>query len=246
VSAAPVSPRSEATGVAPRTAKALAQTDFCDDAEVGCEPTGAHGKLAVNFATGHAGYECKECHYIGGRLAFKPGGLAFLPAPSPRPYFNADTNTCSNIACHYVKPGTFTYSFPGGDGEPVQNTVPYGGGTPQPTPDWYATGASCGACHRSPPYAPSPPYDANQPYTWHSGYHGGFLADNNCQFCHPDAVGTFTGFSTSIPPQPVWVGLGLSTATNCGPARNQPCAALHANGGLNVQATFSSRCFGCH
>ena len=156
----------------------LVQADFCDDAGIGCPPTGAHGALAVNFVSGHAGYECEECHYVGGRLALEPasrGGLAFLPPPAARPYFDASSKTCSNVACHTVPAGTYTYSFPDGEGEPAPNTVPYGGGTPQPTPSWYTTGASCSACHVSPPV-----YNG-VPYSWHSGLHGGSVANNNCQ-----------------------------------------------------------------
>jgi hypothetical protein len=221
----------------PSTAK-LVQADFCDDAEAGCPPTGAHGALAVNFVTGHAGFECKECHYVGGRLAFKPaskGGLAFLPAPGPRPSFDASSKTCSNVACHTVTKGTFSYYFPGGDGEPVLNTVDYGGGTPQPTPSWYATGASCSACHVSPPVY------GGVPYAWHSGLHGGSVANNNCQLCHLDAVSVYLGAGN-------WTAVGLSTATNCTVkgVPNQPCSLLHANGTVNVNATFKSTCFGCH
>jgi predicted CxxxxCH...CXXCH cytochrome family protein len=239
VDAAPANAGQEVTAVAPRTGNLLAQADFCDDAESPtCIPTGAHGKLAVNFATGHAGFECKECHYIGGRLAFKPaskGGLAFLPAPAARPYFDATAKTCSNIACHTVPAGTFSYYFPGGDGEPVLNTVPYGGGGPQPTPNWYSTGASCSACHVSPPR-----YNG-QPYAWHSGLHGGTLAYNDCQLCHLDATSSYQGGG-------VWNAVGLSTATNCtvNGVPNQPCSKLHANGALNVNATFRTQCFGCH
>jgi hypothetical protein len=149
--------------------------------------------------------------------------------------------TCSNVACHTVPAGTFTYSFPGGDGEPVLNTVPYGGGTPQPTPSWYATGASCSACHLSPPVY------GGVPYNWHSGLHGGSVANNNCQLCHLDAVSVY------VAPQfpgaaGTWTAVGLSTATNCTVkgVPNQPCSLLHANGVLNVNATFRSSCFNCH
>lgn len=241
VKAAPAAEPQQGAGVqrAPRgTATLLSQADFCDDAlSPACTPTGAHGALAVNFATGHAGYDCKECHYIGGRLAFKPasaGGLAFVPAPGPRPFFDATAKTCSNIACHAVPAGTYSYSFPGGDGEPVVNTVSYGG-TPQLTPSWYATGgAGCTACHGNPP--------AN--YTWH-GYHtsGG----NQCELCHGDAVsvgGIAVGLSGA------WcnptTGFLLAPATSPRPAGAVVCSTLHANGTVNVQGRFRSTCFNCH
>lgn len=56
-------------------------------------------------------------------------------------------------------------------------------------------------------------------YLWHSGLHGG---GNDCQLCHPDATGT-GGVGTAI--------------TN---------PTLHANGTVNVQPAFKSRCFNCH
>jgi hypothetical protein len=139
--------------------------------------------------------------------------------------------TCSSVACHSVPAGTFTYStYDWGTEEVVWVSVPYGGGASQTTPSWYTTGgSSCTACH---------PLPASN-YTWHSGYHGGTASNNSCQLCHPDAVGV-TG------PGGVVTGVALSTATNCGPARNQPCAALHANGAMDVTPRWSSSCFGCH
>jgi hypothetical protein len=147
-----------------------------------------------------------------------PAYGAGLPAPT----FDAVAKTCSNVACHAVKAGTFSYYFPGGDGEPVLNTVSYGGGTPKTTPSWYSIGAAaCTACHDDPPRNGS-----NGSNAWHSGYHGGqgpTGAYNQCQFCHPDASSPGNGIGDTI--------------TN---------ATLHANGVINVQATFKSACFGCH
>jgi len=171
--------------------------------------TGAHDK--------HGAFECQVCHYVGGVLCFDVNGPAVSPG-NPLPSFDATAKTCSNIACHGVPAGTFSYYFPGGDGEPVLNTVTYGGNT-VPTPSWYATGLGCGACH------PNPPRNGSSgSNVWHSGYHAGgpTTAPNQCQFCHPDASGTG--------------GLG-TTITN---------PTLHANGIVNVQATFRSTCFGCH
>jgi hypothetical protein len=67
----------------------------------------------------------------------------------------------------------------------------------------------------------NPPRNA----VWHSGYHanqGPSSAVNQCQFCHPDATGT-NGQGTAI--------------TN---------PALHANGIVEVAATFKSSCYNCH
>lgn len=199
---------------APAVQMSIAQADVdpcADPTGPTCTPTGAHAK--------HGSYACAVCHYVAGRLAFNPTGPAYGTG-FPAPAFNATAKTCSNVACHTVPPGTFSYYFPGGDGEPVLNTVNYGGGAPRPTPSWYATGAACAACHDNPPRNGSDGSNA-----WHSGYHGNqgpTGAYNQCQFCHPDATGS-GGVGTAI--------------TN---------ASLHANGTANVQARFTTACFGCH
>lgn len=199
---------------------ALVQEEVCTDGDPACTPTGAHGSPSSTPA-GHYRYDCRTCHRIGGRLAFDRSGPAYgagLPAPS----FDAASKTCSNVACHGVPAGTFSYYFPGGDGEPVLNTVSYGGTSAGQTPSWYATGASgCKACHGDPPATGS-----NGSNVWHSGYHGGggpSSPQNQCQFCHPDASSPGNGIGDTI--------------TN---------PSLHANGTVNVQATFKTSCFGCH
>jgi hypothetical protein len=172
--------------------------------------TGAHAK--------HATFDCQTCHYVGGVLCFDINGPAVAPG-QPLPSFDATAKTCSSVACHGIPAGTFSYYFIGGDGEPVLNTVTYGGST-VPTPSWYATGLGCAACHGNPPRNGS-----SGSNVWHSGYHGNqgpTGAYNQCQFCHPDASGSG--------------GIG-TTITN---------PVLHANGIVNVQATFRSTCFGCH
>jgi hypothetical protein len=178
-----------------------------------CTPTGAHAKHTAT---------CSVCHFVAGRLAFDPAGPAYTGwiAGQPRPAFNATAKTCSNVACHGVPAGTFSYYFQGGDGEAELRTVNYGGTGTQVTPGWYTTGATCTGCHPNPPRNGS---DGSN--VWHSGYHGGqgpTGAYNQCQFCHPDATGS-NGVGTAI--------------TN---------PTLHGNGTVNVQATFRSQCFGCH
>jgi hypothetical protein len=175
-----------------------------------CNPGGAHMK--------HSAYNCTTCHMMHGGARFDPNGPAAIkPTLSnmnpPKPVFNAIDKSCSNIACHSVPAGTFSYYFPGGDGEPALNTVSYGGANSASSPSWYAVGAGCGSCHGNPP-----PFNV-----WHSGSHAtGILGANECQFCHPDATGA-GGKGTSI--------------TN---------TALHQNGMVDVQATFTSKCFSCH
>jgi hypothetical protein len=184
-----------------------------------CTANGAHLK--------HAFTSCTTCHVCGGVLQFDQNGPAVLPGASAAagnlPTFDATQKTCTNVACHSVKPGTFSYYFPGGDGEPVLNTVSYGG-APRPTPSWYATGAvGCTTCHDDPPRNGSTGSNV-----WHSGFHGGqgpTGAYNQCQFCHPDASSPGNG-----------IGDTIVTAN----------ASMHANGAINVQATFTSACFSCH
>lgn len=192
--------------------QALTADQVCIDGDPACTPSGAHAK--------HAAYSCATCHAVAGRLSFQLTGPAY-GAGQPAPTFDAVAKTCSNVACHVVPSGTFSFYFPGGDGEPALETVSFGGGAAGTTPSWYSTGGGCTGCHKNPPDAP-----AGGKYVWHSGYHGGqgpTGANNQCQFCHPDAYSPGTGIGTTI--------------TN---------PSLHKNGVVNVQATFRSSCFGCH
>lgn len=143
---------------------------------VSCSPVAAHPK--------HAAASCSTCHQCegggAGGVTFDPAGRA-VAADQPAPLFDPSSKSCSNVACHGVPAGTYTYWFPGGDGEPAENTVSYGS-APRPTPSWLTTGLRCDGCHGNPP----------RNGTWHSGYHGGqgpTGAANQCQFCHPDATG---------------------------------------------------------
>jgi predicted CxxxxCH...CXXCH cytochrome family protein len=151
---------------------------------------------------------------------FDPNGLA-VGLGKPLPSFDAITKTCSNIACHGVPAGSFSYYFPDGTGEPALNTLTVFGNSGGSTPSWYSTGGgACGSCHANPPK-----YGTDGSNVWHSSLHanqGSTGAANQCQFCHPDASGS-NGQGTTI--------------TN---------PALHGNGIYNVQARFTSSCFGCH
>jgi predicted CxxxxCH...CXXCH cytochrome family protein len=191
---------------------ALTQDHVIPTGEV-CAPTGAHGK--------HAPFSCTTCHVCGGVLQFDPNGPA-VGAGQPPPSFDATAKTCSNVACHSVPSGTFTYAaWDWGCDCPVEVSVPYGGSGGNVTPSWYTTGgAGCIGCHGNPPVN----------YTWHGSHGGG----NQCELCHLDAVSS-GGVAT-----------GLNPAMNCGPNRNQSCAAFHANGTLDVTPQFKSSCIGCH
>lgn len=208
------------------SADALTQDHVLATGDV-CVATGKHDK--------HAFTACATCHNCGGVVQFAANGPAVNPAYPPAA-FDATAKSCSSVACHSVPPGTFTYNVPDGTGEGfVTNTVSYGGGA-QTTPSWYSTGAiGCSACHGNPPRNGSTGSNA-----WHSGYHGGWGTNNRCELCHLDAV------SAIDPGTGLYAATGLSTATNCGPYRNQPCSSLHANGTVNVDPKWSSSCIGCH
>lgn len=152
-------------------------------------PTGAHGLTDIaGGPTKHGGYDCKVCHVVGGVFSFNPNGPA-VAAGQPLPYFDNNAKTCSNVSCHGMYAGIFSYYYPGGDGEPELRTVNYAGSGGS-TPSWFATGLGCTACHGNPP----------RNGTWHSGYHAGgpTSAANQCQFCHPDASSPSNGIGDTI------------------------------------------------
>lgn len=188
-----------------------------------CAPSGAHAK--------HAFTACFTCHACGGVLQFDPAGPAVAPG-QPLPAFDAATKTCSNVACHSVPTGTYSYTVYNDAGDPEVRSVPYGGGGAQTTPGWYTTGAACGSCHRMPA----------SPYVWHSGLHGyayQYATTNACETCHQDA----TGFTSTTG---VVSGAAIVTTSTCGPQRNQPCPPFHGNGVVDVTPQWASACFGCH
>jgi predicted CxxxxCH...CXXCH cytochrome family protein len=185
------------------------------------QPGGA--ALTVPFSptgahTKHRAYLCTDCHLVGGSPCLDPAGAAAAPGQAA-PSFDATAKTCSSVACHGAYSGTYTYArWDWGIEDFVYVDVPYAGGGGAAN-GWYTTGSSCTTCHHNPP--------ANG--TWHSPTHGMTVtAARKCETCHPDAVSAVVNG--------VYVGVSIS-ATN---------AALHANGIVNVQARFSSKCFGCH
>ena len=204
-------------------------------------PTGAHGLPAyvAGGPTQHGKYECRVCHLVGGVLSFDPNGLAVAPG-KPLPSFDAITKTCSNIACHGVPAGTFSYYFPGNEmdeeGYPIPElkTVTVYGNSGGTTPSWYATGSvACSACHLNPPRLGTDGSNA-----WHSGFHAnnqnvGPIEPNACELCHNKyeiATNTYSPIAQS--------SNGLGTAILI--------PALHGNGVYNIAARFRSQCFGCH
>ena len=220
----------EGTVAGGRTADAALTVDHVVPTGQVCAPTGKHFE--------HRTVDCATCHQCAGTVSFN-GAIAGATAA-----FDATTKNCSNVACHTVPAGTFTYTvWDWGTEELVPVTVPYGG-QPSPTPpSWYAAvGQGCGACHGYPPR-----YNGS-PYQWHSGTHGMNVATGNaCQLCHPDATGAYVfggppnytgtsgGLVTSCPPGSYCAGPG--TITN---------AALHRNGVVDVAPRWGSNCLGCH
>jgi predicted CxxxxCH...CXXCH cytochrome family protein len=174
------------------------------------------------------GVTCATCHkrqcdqHGNGNVevVFDPAGPA-VAAGNPAPAFDSEAKTCSNIACHIVPAGAFSYYFLNGADNPALTTVNIYGNTGGTTPSWYSIGTGCTACHNNPP---SNGTDGSN--IWHSGYHGGQGPTgpyNQCQLCHPDASSPNNGIGNTI--------------TN---------PLLHRDGTYNVQPAFSSTCFNCH
>lgn len=195
-----------------------------------CTPTGKHVK--------HAGFACTACHMCAGTLSFDPA-VAGATAT-----FDATTKNCSNVACHAVPAGTFTYSYwDWGLDQSVSVSVPYGGAGGGSAANWYATsGASCGACHGYPPTY------GGTAYPWHNGQHGlGIPNGNACQLCHPDATGAYV---FGGPPSFVTTSAGLITScapgTFCSAPGTITNASRHGNGVVDVTPLWRSTCSGCH
>jgi len=175
--------------------------------------------------------DCKACHNLtssfmasgtffkdSSKGAFQPGGPAPVFVPSGN-WNSPQTNTpatCSNIACHNVPPGTYTYYvWDWGLNTSVPVTINYGGMSTA-TAVWQDNPATnCSSCHGN------PPNNGN----WHGGAHGG---GDNCDLCHPDAKSNMSPDGTSI-------------ISNYITAPSQ-----HMNGTVDVAAVFKSTCFRCH
>ncbi len=197
--------------------------------------TGAHFK--------HAPFDCKVCHMVGGVLCFDPNGPATGPAGTPS--FDATTKSCSNIKCHGVPAGTFSYYYPGDEYDadgypiPVLKTVNIYGNTGGTTPSWYSTGGGCAACHGNPPA-----YGTDGSNAWHSSFHAnnqyvGSINANACELCHNDPT----------VPYGTWVPIAFSAVGSDGKYHGyqiNTATTQHANGGPVVLARFVSQCFGCH
>lgn len=181
--------------------------------------------------------DCKACHDLtnsfrasgtffkdSSKGAFLSGGPApgFTPSGSwSSPKTNAAAS-CSNIACHSIPAGTYSYYIWDWG---IDESVPveyYYGGMSTANALWQDNPATnCNSCHAIPPIATNP---------WHSGRHAGAYssATDNCETCHPDAK------SIRSPD-------GKTIISNYITAPSQ-----HRNGTLDVVAKYKSPCFNCH
>ena len=79
---------------------------------------------------------------------------------------------------------------------------------------------TCGSCHAMPPNNAG----------WHNGNHGA-AGGNDCQLCHPDAIGT----ATYVPGSGVIVtGLAITDPTR------------HVNGRIDLSPRWDNICNDCH
>jgi predicted CxxxxCH...CXXCH cytochrome family protein len=146
-------------------------------------------------------------HIVNGIAHLTFGGLA--TAGNAHPSWNRSTATCSSTYCHGGYSGTYSYTtWDYALDRPITVTMTYGGGNGAPL--WTDGPMTCTSCHGNPP---------RQNGNWHAGSHGG---GNDCQICHPDAVGS-SGVGTAI--------------TN---------PAQHVNGVVEVAPQWKTTCFYCH
>lgn len=196
-----------------------------------CVPTGKHSQ--------HGTFQCTTCHQCAGTLSFDPA------IAGPNAAFDATTKNCSNVGCHAVPSGTFTYgTWDWGSDSMVYTTVAYGGQSGSGTANWYAAPGSsgCSACHGYPPL-----YNGVR-YAWHSGTHGlGIGSGNACQLCHPDATGAYV---YGGPPSYAGTSGGLIAScpagTFCAAPGTITNGSRHGNGILDVTPAWAQACMNCH
>ncbi len=214
------------------TATRPVQTPFLQMNDTTTAPPGVHQS--------HAGVAaCKTCHLVGGAVQFDPRGPAIIPGtlatdasgnvildaqgnatilkPNQLPSYDTTTGSCSNVACHWVRPGIYTPRFSWWD----TNTYAYGSTLPFQTPDWLSTpGAACSACHGYPPSSSGGPWHS----TWHasvnvaSTLNPDVLGFNACSTCHLDVHSTLLNPGTAT-------GAIITTIST---------PSMHANGTVDV------------
>ena len=166
----------------------------------------------------HSTFKCTDCHMMHGGERFNPLGPAVIQATLSNPSPPKPGFNPMDNSCSNIA----CHGVPAGV---FYYYFPGGDGEPELHAVNYGGTMAAntpswyanGAACGSCHGNPSPYY------TWHSGRHATNIAGaNECQFCHPDASGS-GGHGTTI--------------TN---------TALHKNGSVEVQARFTSKCFGCH
>jgi predicted CxxxxCH...CXXCH cytochrome family protein len=165
---------------------------------------------------GFAGHPTLETDFAWGTLA--TGAIVPTASTDPRfGNFSAPTSptfaggSCSATYCHGDFAGDYTYVVIQSD-PPEETTVRYAGKAAAPS--WVGGPMACDSCHGNPTRGLG---------VWHSGSHG-YPGNqyNDCQYCHPDAVGV-NGVGTAI--------------TN---------PSLHVNGAVNLAPRFQDCSSNCH
>lgn len=185
---------------------------------------GKHEKHVADYAVA-----CTSCHLdYPSRISHANGAMEAQDPSVPAVWF--DSINSSGTWTNDTGPGTGAcsslYCHGAYSGEftyffyDEYITVSYAGngGT---APDWYsATGLGCDSCHGNPPTRPN----STLKYGWHNGMHANAFVSggNECQFCHPHVSGSN--------------GVGMAVIDS----------TLHANGTIDVQPTWTSKCFYCH
>ncbi|WP_242352444.1 MULTISPECIES: CxxxxCH/CxxCH domain c-type cytochrome [Anaeromyxobacter] len=156
--------------------------------------------------------DCDQCHVVPAD-AFSPGHIddaaakltwgSLATVGGAAPAWDRTAGTCASTYCHGNYAGTFSYYYWDGTYD-----ARYAG--KRATPSWTGSPTACDSCHGNPP---------RENLSWH-GYHNG---GNQCQLCHPDAIGTVAG-----------VGIGITNR------------ARHANGVVDVEPQWDAQCFNCH
>jgi predicted CxxxxCH...CXXCH cytochrome family protein len=199
---------------------------------------GAHQKHLFGSAIA-APIACAECHVVPssvphsngivditwGKTATTGGGASYpvddaygtgIIAPNPMagsPVWTSASATCSSTYCHGNYSGTFSFTYAY---EP--DSFNYTGSSAAPA--WNGGPMTCGSCHAMPP----------NDKQWHNGNHGAG-GGNDCQLCHPDAIGT----ATLVPGSGVIVtGLAITDPTR------------HVNGRIDLAPKWDDSCNVCH
>jgi hypothetical protein len=166
----------------------------------------------------HSSYNCTSCHMMHGNQRFDPLGPAVSQPTASNPTPPKPGFNPIDKSCSNIA----CHSVPAGT---FNYYFPGGDGELALNTVSYGGTAAAATPSWYANGAGCGSCHGNPPsnYVWHSGRHATNISGaNECQFCHPDATGSG--------------GIG-TTITN---------TTLHKNGTVEVQARFTSKCFGCH